>query len=403
MGLFGKFVGAPSKDKFARMVIDAIRQAGETAPIDCDTKGFRLVSNGEASRTFNLSNVYDEYCGAPRPKRSDVLRNITKSWFSDRKKLPTDYEDVHPDLLPAVRNRADYEISQLDLQREVEPEFKWHYQVLGEHLGISLVYDLPEALVHLQDHHLKSWGVTFDEALEAAQRNLREMSNNSFENPASGVWRSPWRDNHDASRLILIDLIRELSIRGDPIAMLPNRDTLLVTGSEDENGLALIAEMAEEAMQEPRPLTAIAFRLDGNSWVPFLPRPDSPHFNRMKMLSVQSLGQGYADQKVALDALHEKKGEDAFVAAFSARQKSDTGEVSSYCVWSEGVDTLLPHTDHVMFFRLRGNEDGEVVGSASWDTAKRQVGHLMEPVGGYPERWRVRRFPSDAELKAMCE
>jgi hypothetical protein len=370
MSLFGKL----SRDKFARMVADAIRQAGETVTIEYDAKEFRLHTQGEESRMFNLRNVYDEYCAAHRSHRSVVLGNIVKSWFSDRKELPTDFEDVHPDLLPAVRNRSYYEISQLEIKAKGMPEFAWPYRILAEHLGISLVYDLPEAIFQLQDHHFEKWRVTFDDALQAAHKNLLEMSQNAFESPAPGVWQSPWRDNHDASRLVLADLIRDLPVRGDPIAMLPNRDTLLVTGSDDEDGIGHLAEMADEASQNPRPLTNIAFRLDGTSWVPFLPEPGSPHFDRMKLLFVQSLGQDYADQKVALDALHAINGEDIFVASFSARRQNETGEVSSYCVWSDGVDALLPHADQVMFFQATGDDDGEIIGSGSWESVKSVVG-----------------------------
>lgn len=403
MGLFGNLSGKPSKDKFAELVTEAILQAGENNPIKYDANKFRIVSSGNESRTFNLGNVYDEYCAAPRPKREIVLGNIVKSWFADRKELPTDFEDVHPDLLPAVRNRSYYELAQLELKVEGASEFNWHYRVLGEHLGISLVYDLPEAIVQLQDHHFKTWGVTFDDAMKAAEKNLWDMSQDEFESPASGVWRSPWQDNHDASRIVLTDLIRGLSVRGDPIAMLPNRDILLITGSKDKDGLALILEMVEEAMQNPRPLTSLAFRLEGDSWVPFLPSPTSPHFHRMKLLSVQSIGNDYAEQEKVLEALLEKRGEDVFIASFSARQKPDDGEVTSFCVWSEGVDTLLPHTDQVLFFQSQGEDDGEIVASASWDTVKRVVGSVMEPVEGYPERWRVRSFPSATELEAMSD
>jgi hypothetical protein len=99
--------------------------------------------------------------------------------------------------------------------------------VLAGSLGVSLVYDLPESILLLQQHHLDDWGVSFDAALGAAVRNLEEISHEPFDSPAPGVWRSPWRDNHDAARLVLTEVIRAHEVAGDPVVVVANRDTLL--------------------------------------------------------------------------------------------------------------------------------------------------------------------------------
>jgi hypothetical protein len=112
---------------------------------------------------------------------------------------------------------------------------------------------------------------------------------------------------------------------------------------------------------------------------------------------VKSLYGEYSDQKPLLEALHEREGIGIFVAAYSAIQK-DEGDVFSYCVWSKGVDSYLPRTHKVMFY-----EDGkEGVIGGDWDTVARVVGRLMEPVEDmYPPRWRVREFPTPAELEQL--
>jgi hypothetical protein len=45
----------------------------------------------------------------------------------------------------------------------------------------------------------------------------------------------------------------------------------------------------------------------------------------------------------------EARGDEVFVATYSAQQKTATGEVSSYCAWGKGVGTLLPKTDFIGF------------------------------------------------------
>jgi hypothetical protein len=88
MGLFDKLFGQLSKKMFARLLWDAIKQAGQTAAIRYDAEEFRLVVEGEEKRFFNLANVYREYCTTPSAKRGRALRQYVRSWFANRKRIP---------------------------------------------------------------------------------------------------------------------------------------------------------------------------------------------------------------------------------------------------------------------------------------------------------------------------
>ena len=59
---------------------------------------------------------------------------------------------------------------------------------------------------------------------------------------------SATKDGYDASRLLLSDLVRQFEVRGEMIAMVPNREDLLITGSEDEDGLRGMLSLAAEAL-----------------------------------------------------------------------------------------------------------------------------------------------------------
>ena len=111
--------------------------------------------------------------------------------------------------------------------------------------------------MQVQRHHLSDWGVSFEDALKTACDNLREISHQPFELAAPGVWVSPWRDNHDASRLVLLDLLRENDVRGELVAAVPNRDVLCLTGADNEEGLAHLANIVEQALDKPRPISGI--------------------------------------------------------------------------------------------------------------------------------------------------
>ncbi len=177
--------------------------------------------------------------------------------------------------------------------------FFWPYQPLAEHLGVGAVYDLPEAMVMLQASHLEEWNVTFYEAFEQGLNNLGEIDA-TFTTIDDHSYVSSTGDHYDLSRMLLPELIRELEVVGDPVVMLPNRDRLLVTGSEDRHGLEIIALLLEQLLTQPRPITGLAFRLSNDEWTCWLPSLDHPAYALLKTLGMQSQQQDYAEQRPLL-------------------------------------------------------------------------------------------------------
>jgi hypothetical protein len=277
------------------------------------------------------------------------------------------------------------------------PVHKDRYQVIGEHLAVSLVYDLPEAMRSIVETDFERWGITLYEALEAASDNQRQLPH-SFIGPeeGEGVYLSATNDYYDASRLLLLDTIRQLRVKGDHIAMVPNRNTLIVTGSEDADGLQGMIVLAKEALQKPRTISGLAFRLEGDAWVPWLPGTSHPSYAELRLLQIQAYGQDYSEQKDLLDKLHQTTGQDIFVASFSALERKEAGGLASYCVWSKNVLTLLPRTDLVAF---NGPEMKPTM--AKWERVVEVAGDLMQPLDTYPPRYRVECFPSDQQREEM--
>ena len=381
-----------SKDDFAKLMMDSIRQTGEKGKIVYDPKEFSLCGEGKRFAAMYLTNAYKEYCAAPLADRGRVVRHYVRNWFAASKEMPEDFEDARFDLLPVVRSRAHFEIDSVGF----DGGSPFTYEPLGEHFGIGIVYDLPESMRLLPQTSFDAWGVSFYEALETAMGNFRSM-NAKFIGPKSGegVYMSATGDNYDASRLLMKDAIRRFAVAGDPIAMVPNRETLVVAGSEDVEGLAAMVKLAAKALKGTRPISGIALRLNGDEWTPWMPAEDHPSFRAFRELQLQSFGQDYAQQKEMLDKLHEKNGEDVFVASFSAIKRPD-GKLLSYATWTETTNSLLPKTDILVLGRI-----GESPTMAEWEKVVDAVGDLMEPLDIYPPRFRVRGFPSAEQLKAM--
>ena len=162
----------PTKDQFARLLLDRIHQAGEKGNVVYEADEFRLRGEGEKYAAMFLINAYKEYCVADRDSRERVVKLWVRNWFAASKEMPEDFEDAKPDLLPVVRSRAHFECNSLGGELEIGAPLIWPHEILGEHFGVGLVYDLPESMRSIPQACLDAWGVTFYEALEAAMGNM---------------------------------------------------------------------------------------------------------------------------------------------------------------------------------------------------------------------------------------
>lgn len=389
----GSHEGMPSRDEFARRMMAAIRRAGETRPIRYDPEEFMLVSQG---CKYRLANAFGDYCRVS--DRASAFRNFVAVWFSHMK-LPEQYEDVDPDLLPQIMRRTQYDASVPDHHEDGGEDHDSGIWPIADHLAVVAAYDLPESVITLAPWTLRAlWGVGYEKALSDACANLLQISKEPFENPQPGVYVSPWRDNHDASRLLLIDRIRQLNVKGDHVAMVPNRDTLVVTGSGDSAGLATMAEIASATMDEPYPISTLPVRLAGDQWTLFMPDACSPSFRDFRSLRTRSIALDYSEQQEMLNLLLEKEG--IYAASYLLWEKRTTREYISYCVWSEGAILALPRTDAVGF-SLPGQPEGQRAFAADWDSVFSIAGEMMTPVDTYPERYLVKGCPTPDQLSSM--
>lgn len=403
MGWFDWLFRPPTEERFAQLFIDHMRKAGEARSIRFDKAEFQLlIAEGEQAGIVNLRNFYAEYCQLSPADRKRYLPDIVQAILTPRAELPESFEEVKPKLRPKIWARAG--IEHTNLQARIRGDGQGidmpQYSV-GSHLLASIVYDLPHSVRSISKDEIEGWDTSYYETLEVAIQNLLEEGF-AYAKIGDGLYVSATGDSYDASRILLIEFIRRFEVQGDVIAMVPNRDMLIVTGSDDDDGLEAMISLAEQATEGPRPLSSSPLRLVGEEWVDWLPSRGHPLFDRFRLLELKYLYQEYAQQKEMLDKLYSQQGIERFVASYSAMEEESEGTFS-YAVWSKGVETLLPQSERVMFFRppANGEGPGEVVAAAPWHKVERIVGHLLCDADLYPKRYLVSDFPSDEELAAL--
>ena len=293
---------------------------------------------------------------------------------------PISLPDALPWLMPKVRPRFEYEARALRTGQP-GPEFR----PLAGSFAVSLVVDLPDQEIPVGAADLRRWNQDFDRLMQKARSNLLARGGEEgFRQVGPGRYRSTWQDNLDGSRMLLPGILRRLSLEGDPVVVLPNRDTLLVVGSEDAPGLSWALEGALEFLNEdPRALNGCPLRFRNYQWEPFADR-DQPLLGRLQK---RRLRNEYAHQKALLDRRHDALGKAITVAPFQLA-RTPSGQVESFTVWSRTMgEAWLPEADRVCLDLEAGKT------WLSWEAAQRSLSRLMEPVGLFPERYRLKEIP----------
>src|SRR5688500_4778510 len=177
MGILDWIFRPPGKEKFARMMTQLLRDAGETRSITYDPTDFRLILEGDQTNSFYLGNVYDEYVRLPRGERKALLAKYSSFWKqSQQEELGA--AEVRDKLLPRVRERFYHEA--LRLMAEAQGDAKEGKfpptRLLNEQLTLELVIDKPDAVQIVPEGQVEEWGWTFDEALAIARENLWKLS-----------------------------------------------------------------------------------------------------------------------------------------------------------------------------------------------------------------------------------
>ncbi len=265
---------------------------------------------------------------------------------------------------------------------------------VGSDLGVALIAEGTGDAAAITGAQLRASGLEPEGALSRALDNLRPRSASAFASLKPGLFASQWRDGHDASRLLLPDLIAALPVKGDPVALVPTRNTLLVAGADDRSALLALADAgAETLFTTDQPLSAQPLRLRDGKWTDFVMDAEelAPFYDLMRGQWTRE----YAEQKQLLDQLHAQSGDDILVASYAPMQNRHTGKPFCMTFWVDGFVNLLPRADAVV---LKSAAEVMVV---PWRAATAVVAHRLAPTDHYPIRYRAEAFPSAAELEQL--
>ena len=314
--------------------------------------------------------------------------------------IPRSFAAVAPTLMPMVRDRRYLDMALLMARvsgprvLEVSEIAAFPRREIAGELVLTLVRDSPDSTSQVSESDLKQWGVSFDQACEAAMKNLRARTELRMEELAPGLYGSQWHDTYDATRILLTDLLRKLPLSGDLVVAAPTRTHLLVAGSDNRPALAALISTAVQLLDsDPKPLSADVLQFSSNRWTESWLRNAPDLVNaRCKLLQ-----RDYAQQKDLLDKLNQASGTDLFVASYLLAKDNGNGEpLVNVANLTEGVATLLPKADYLMLM-TRAQESLIV----TWADAEVVLGGVLKKLNLHPPRYLAEVFPNPEQLAVL--
>ncbi len=258
--------GLLNEVQFARQLVERLRVRSPGLPVAV-VGGLELRvggRDGEGSQVF-LYNAYDAYRRSP-----EQLETVLGNYAMALEQLGTVRDDpVDPErIVPVIKDR-NWTRETLARVRS-HPKYKAGQEQVFEHYNDELVVfyaeDLPHGIRYLTSAGAKQWGLNLERLRPLAVRNLRALLPQVQVLGSDGLYLISAGGNYEASLLLFETLwrTRKLEVPGDYVVAVPARDTLLVTGSEDFEGLRRVREtVAQVYPKAPYRLTDRLFVRQG--------------------------------------------------------------------------------------------------------------------------------------------
>jgi hypothetical protein len=414
MSLWDRIKGAFSDDAKGREAfLHAARQVAEGIPgvqvVEERPEEFVLLLRAEAdesSHSFYLSNLFEETRSLPARERVARVERFLLDTIASRHFGPRAWSDVRERLVPVLRGGSNFVSG-----HETLPVLRRPFVPF---LVEGVVIDSDAGMEYVNESEPGKWRVDAEEVFEEARRHLAACQDGIEpfgEDASSPLWHVATGDAYESSRLLLPGWLSsfEGKVKGRPVAIVPDRSTLIVGGSEDTILLERMLALAEEkAKSSPRYLSMVPYTIDpAGTIIPFEVPAGHPLVPTLRHAYHLLAGTEYRSQKDHLNALHDRDGTDIFVASYGSIRGKD-GIERSYASWGEGIDSLLPKTELLAIGGDgEGSEGGKWLALVPWGDVERIASGCLSVVPVCdPPRYRTVRWPQPSqivELRACAE
>ena len=242
------------------------------------------------------------------------------------------------------------------------------------------------------------WNVTAEDLFAASTARAHLLADPAvelYDKTHGPLWNVATNDTYESSRLLVPGWLAsfEGKVDGRPIAIVPERGTLMVGGDGRRTMIERLLDTAgREFGASNRRISPVLYTADAQGKVVPYALPAGDALARKLRLAQEQLALYEHDtQKQVLERLYEERGLDVFVSSYQVFE-TDEGGMRSSTVWVKGVRTYMPRTERVILL-TPGEGEGAKPKSVV-DVAFEEVEERLTRVDGlHPERFETVEFP----------
>jgi uncharacterized protein YtpQ (UPF0354 family) len=360
------------------------------------------LEGADEPMTAYLYGIFQETREFAPEQRLAQIGRFLKIFEESREELT--WDDARERLIPVVRV-VDFAI---------DSPFKLVSRPFLPFLRLFVAIDHEDSLAFVSDNNLQEWQKDASEVFEHAFQTLANHVSEADVEPYDSDANSPLlhvaaNDSYEPSRLAAPGFLASFAgkVPGNPIAVIPDRSRMLISGDGDRQTLARLARSAEaEFMAAARAISPAVYTVAADGAVqPLHLASDHPeHFlieRGHRMLAASS----YSEQQQRLEKEFERDAIDIFVASLGLFADKVTGETKSWAAMPEGVDGLLPEVDLIAIGGGEGTQKWHAM--VPWQALFDLAPECLELSPDHdPPRWRTVAWPNDvaiAKLRALAE
>lgn len=235
--------------EFATALRDAL--PGLKVEIVKDLELHVTATNGVQTTSF-LNNAYDTYKQEPASKVEIINRYVTGG-LETIGSLQSPEQLDRTRIVPIIKDRPWLEETRKVMTDRGAKEVPDNvYEDLNSELVILYAEDSPKNIRYFGPKDLEKAHIGRAELRELACENLKRILPKIERRGADGLYMLTAGGDYEASLLLLNSVWDDLrkEVRGDIVVAIPTRDLLLVTGSQDAQGIAKIKQIMQKAFAE---------------------------------------------------------------------------------------------------------------------------------------------------------
>lgn len=237
--------------EFTREFAEALRKAspGLKVSVVRDLE-LKITSADGRDSTSYLDNAYDTYKQDPNAQ-ADVIQRFIAAALENIGTVRDGVDRTR--IVPVIKDRPWLEETRQALLSRGAKDVPEHvYEDFSPDLIILYAEDSPKSIRYLGSTDLELAKIERSELRALACENLKRLLPGIERHGTNGLYMISAGGDYEASLLVLDSIWNDgqMDVSGDVVVAIPTRDLLLVTGSDNEQGIARIKQMVEKASTE---------------------------------------------------------------------------------------------------------------------------------------------------------